>query len=206
MGKIENNKKQKLNSILSTAFHLFTTKGVSDTSIAEISEQAGVAKGTFYLYFKDKYDIRNKLISHESSKLFKQSHSALLEYCNSHPDISLSFEEKMLFIIDHIIDILAANKSLLTFISKNLSWGIFKEALTNNVHDDDINFRDVFLLMIEESENQIDQPEIMLFMIVEFASSTCYSSILYSEPTDINSLKPYLYQSIGSIIKNHMKV
>ena len=56
MGKIESNKQQKQTSLLNTAFQLFTTKGVNKTSIAEISQQAGIAKGTFYLYFKDKYD------------------------------------------------------------------------------------------------------------------------------------------------------
>ena len=81
MGKLENNKQQKLTSLLNTAFNLFTTKGVSKTSIAEISEKAGIAKGTFYLYFKDKYDIRNKLVSHESSKLFKNAKTALDEHC-----------------------------------------------------------------------------------------------------------------------------
>ena len=41
----------------------------------------------------------------------------------------------------------------------------------------------------------------MLFMIIELASSTCYSSILYEEPTSIDILKPYLYDSIRGIIK-----
>ena len=53
MGKLESNKLQKRTSLLNTAFNLFTTKGVSKTSIAEISKNAGIAKGTFYLYFKD---------------------------------------------------------------------------------------------------------------------------------------------------------
>ena len=57
MGKIELNKLQKQTSLLNTAYELFTTKGVNKTSIAEISKAAGIAKGTFYLYFKDKYDI-----------------------------------------------------------------------------------------------------------------------------------------------------
>ena len=39
-----------------TAFELFTTKGLTKTTISDIVDQAGVAKGTFYLYFKDKYD------------------------------------------------------------------------------------------------------------------------------------------------------
>ena len=71
MGKLENNKQQKRTSLLDTAFKLFTTQGVSKTSIAEISQKAGIAKGTFYLYFKDKYDIRNKLVSHEASRCWR---------------------------------------------------------------------------------------------------------------------------------------
>ena len=69
MGKLDTNKKVKEDSLLNTAFSLFTTKGVSKTSISDIVNNAGVAKGTFYLYFKDKYDIRNKLVSHKSSQL-----------------------------------------------------------------------------------------------------------------------------------------
>lgn len=71
MSKVDLNKKKKENSLLNTAFDFFTTKGFSKTSISDIVKDAGVAKGTFYLYFKDKYDIRNKLISHKSSQLFK---------------------------------------------------------------------------------------------------------------------------------------
>ena len=62
MGKLELNKKRKKSALYNTAFELFTTKGLAKTTISDIVENAGVAKGTFYLYFKDKYDIRNKLI------------------------------------------------------------------------------------------------------------------------------------------------
>ena len=70
MGKVDVNKQQKESSLLKTAFEFFTTKGFSKTSISDIAGKAGVAKGTFYLYFKDKYDIRNKLVAHKSSQLF----------------------------------------------------------------------------------------------------------------------------------------
>lgn len=203
MGKIESNKNEKMNSLLSTAFHLFTTQGVAKTSIAEISERAGIAKGTFYLYFKDKYDIRNRLISHESSKLFKEANHSLEIYCQNNKEISFGLEEKIIFIVDHIINSLNENKALLTFISKNLSWGIFKEALTTHVAADDINFKDVFYAMIAEEASAIEQPEIMLFLITELVSSTCYSTILYSEPADIETIKPYLFKAIRDIIQNH---
>ena len=45
--------------------------------------------------------------------------------------------------------------------------------------------------------------QIMLFMIVELVSSTIYSSILYNEPVELNSLKPYLYSTVKMIITNH---
>ena len=46
--------------LLNTAFKLFTEKGVKSTSIQEIVDKADVGKGTFYLYFKDKYEIRDR--------------------------------------------------------------------------------------------------------------------------------------------------
>ena len=67
MGKLESNKKKKEDALYNTAFELFTTKGTNKTTISDIVEKAGVAKGTFYLYFKDKYDIRNKLASSKTS-------------------------------------------------------------------------------------------------------------------------------------------
>lgn len=216
MGKVESNKLQKFNSLLDTAFNLFTTKGVNKTSIAEISEQAGIAKGTFYLYFKDKYDIRNKLVSHESSKLFKNAVAALDEHIKKSSDATGegvneaadecpagSIEYNIIFIINHIINSLNNNRTLLTFISKNLSWGIFKEALTTNVAEDDINFKDVFFEMLANEKHVMIEPEIMLFLITELVSSTCYSTILYEEPADINTIKPYLFSTIRSIIRQH---
>ena len=58
MGKIEEKKKRKKETLFNTAYELFTTKGILGTTVSDIVEKAGVAKGTFYLYFKDKYDIK----------------------------------------------------------------------------------------------------------------------------------------------------
>ena len=69
--KKEIKEKDKEERLLKTAFELFTEKGLKDTSIQEIVDKAEVAKGTFYLYFKDKYEIRDILIAKKSEKLFK---------------------------------------------------------------------------------------------------------------------------------------
>ena len=202
MGKLETNKKVKKNALLQNAFELFTDKGFAKTTISDIVSRAGLAKGTFYLYFKDKYDIRNKLVSHESSKLFKHAAANLTQYCLKN-NLTLGFEDKIIFIADHIINALNEDKTLLTFISKNLSWGIFREALTSNIAEDDVNFKDVFYSMIDSAEYEIEEPEIMLFLITELVSSTCYSAILYEEPANIETIKPYLFTTIRGIIRQH---
>lgn len=199
MGKLDANKKIKRESLLDTAFKLFMSQGISKTSISDIVDQAGVAKGTFYLYFKDKYDIHNKLICHKSSQLF-QNAAAELEASDAN---NAGFEDKMIFIIDSILNQLVKNPNLLKFISKNLSWGVFKTAMTSPVYEDDVDFKKVIDGVLEESEVKYKDPEIMLFMIVELVSASCYSAILYSEPVGVETLKPHLYRSVRDIIRAH---
>ena len=198
MGKAEENKKKKYETLLNTAFDLFTAKGLNNTSISDIVERAGVAKGTFYLYFKDKYDIRSRLIVHRASKLFIEAHEALL---NEDTD---DFTDKLIFIVNHILDRLNEDKGLLTLMHKDLSWAVFKKDLTSRSYEYEIDFyEDVYRKMILESGLEFREPEIMLSMIVELAGSAGYSSIMYNEPVPLDELKPYLADAIRAIIGLH---
>ena len=118
MGKAETNKQKKRESLLNTAFDLFTTKGINNTSIADIVEAAGVAKGTFYLYFKDKYDINSKLLVHKATLLFESALERL------HKSGISDIREKIFFVLDDIISALTKDKVLLMFISKNIETSI----------------------------------------------------------------------------------
>lgn len=211
MKKLELNKKQKKEALLNTAFELFTSKGINKTSISDIVNSAGVAKGTFYLYFKDKYDIRNYLISKKAEQMFLAADNAL------DTEKITEIEDQIIFLIDHILDQLTTNPTLLTFITKNLSWGVFKSALLGNAdtlgtaasqdtitaNDEGFNFLDVYRHLIQNSNRTFTEPEIMLFMIIELTSATCYSCILYQEPVPIDVLKPHLYTQIRHILEDH---
>ena len=43
--------------LVSAALHLFSEQGFDDTTVAEISDRAGLAKSTFFRYFPDKRDV-----------------------------------------------------------------------------------------------------------------------------------------------------
>ena len=191
---IDNNKKNRL---LETAFRLFTDKGIKDTSIQDIVDNANVAKGTFYLYFKDKYEIRDILIAKKSHKLFSE---ALQELRNNYIE---NFSDQVVFVINYVIDELAKAPSLLKFISKNLSWGVFTETFLK-LYELNENNKDGFyqLFLDGATKNNIPNPRIALFMIVELTGSTCFNSILFKEPVPIDEIKPYLYELIRKILKS----
>ena len=198
MGKVDENKKKKKETLFNSAYDLFITKGINSTAISDIVEKAGVAKGTFYLYFKDKYDIRNKLIAHKTHELFHEAKIAL----DHAPEPITGLDEQLIFIINHIIDTLVLNTPLLNFISKNLVMGALRSVLLTGEHSD-TDFFELFLDMVHQDSYEYEDIEVMLFTIVELAGSAGYNSILYKEPLPIEQYKPFLYRSVRLIIDSH---
>ena len=196
MGKVEDNKKKKKNAIVDSAFSLFIQNGINETSIADIMKKAELAKGTFYLYFKDKYDVRDYLIRRKAAQIFDKARVALVE------SEMKDFEEQIIFIVDHILNQLDDNKMLLKFISKNLSWGIFTHALENMPMESGetavLFVRQLFL----EAGRKFRNPEMLMFMIVELVNSTAHNVILYKQPVELPQLKQELYPMIRQLIRN----
>ena len=168
------------------------------TSISDIVNEAGVAKGTFYLYFKDKLDIRYKLIAKKSAEVFKHAYQELQKQSIDH------FEDQLIFIVDQVIGALNANPTLLKLISKHLSWGMFKNSLVEPIDDAQRNIYDIYMDLLNNSGHEFDHPEVMIYMIIEMVAGSCYNVILTGEPVSVDELKPYLYQSIRLIIRNHI--
>lgn len=199
MGKVDENKQQKSDALYRSAYDLFIEQGIEKTSISDIAKYAGVAKGTFYLYFTDKYELRDRLIAKITGNLFLAAWQALE---SSHTP---QFEDRIIFIVDYILERMKENKPMLHFISKNLSWGIFKQAILQSNDEEEINVKELYRNhLLENPVVKLRDPETMMFLIIELASSTSYSTILENDPMPFEDLKPYLNASIRAIIKNHV--
>lgn len=202
MGKLEENKKRKKQLLLDSSFDLFMKKGWLETTISDIVKQANVAKGTFYLYYKDKYDIRNNLISYKANQLLLNAHEDLIK---NHSEIT-DLKDQIVHIMKYIVLSLRDNHSLLKFIAKNLSWGVFKSALNTASEDSDgLNFWDLFWKMIPEQSISENEAEIMIFQIIELIGSTAYNVILFDEPVTLDEYMPYLERSVRLIMDSYIK-
>lgn len=171
MGKIDENKRKKKEALFNTAYELFTTKGITSTTISDIVEKAKVAKGTFYLYFTNKYDIKNKLVVHKTQELFDAA-GAALEKEQIH-----GLEDQMIFLIDHLINSLKDDKALLNFISKNLVMGALRSTLLTG-ENSDREIYNHFLELVAADDYEYKDVDVMLFTIVELAGSAGYNSMM----------------------------
>jgi AcrR family transcriptional regulator len=68
MARISKEYDERLSEFLDTARQLFFEKGYEKTSVNEIIEKMGVAKGTFYHYFKTKEDLLDQLVNQFTQK------------------------------------------------------------------------------------------------------------------------------------------
>ncbi|MDE6961498.1 MAG: TetR/AcrR family transcriptional regulator [Lachnospiraceae bacterium] len=196
MGKIEIKKENKRKDLLNAAFDLFISKGFHNTSIADIVGKAGIAKGTFYLYFKDKTDIRNRLISSKATQLFQNA-------CLKLNQTSLTrLDEQFIFLTDEILRALKQDTSLLFFLSKHLSWGIFRSSMSEEKSPDGVSARELYEQLIARSGCRFENPEIIIYLVIELVAGTSYNAILYQDPADIEELKPYLHTMIRRIVED----
>ncbi|KNF07965.1 transcriptional regulator, TetR family [Gottschalkia purinilytica] len=195
MSKSDVNKKQKEMAIFNSGYELFVNKGFNETAISEISKKAGVAKGTFYLYFKDKNDLLDKIILKKSASVIKKANEKAIK-----EELS-DFTEEVIFFTNEIIDYLEENKLLLKIIHKNLSWGLFRKALTNKEHNKEIEeIYNYLITKLEEYGLGTEDVEKTLFIIIELIGSVCYSSIILKEPSPIEEMKPILFKMIKKLL------
>lgn len=193
--KVGEKKRKKETELFSAAYELFTTKGTQNTAIDDIVKRAGVAKGTFYLYFKDKYDIINRLILQKSSQVIKEAVEKTEEQKLDR------FEDRTLFFIDYVINYFKENKLMLKLINKNFSWGLFRRALRNPEQYKEMEgIVEIFIGNLVEKNMNLDEAELTLFMIFELVGSVCYSSIILEEPTTIDEIKPILFKKVLAMI------
>jgi AcrR family transcriptional regulator len=67
----------RVQSIQEAAIRVISRKGMASATMQEIAEEAGVAKGTIYLYFRDREELVEKTFETAIGELHKQVDAAL---------------------------------------------------------------------------------------------------------------------------------
>lgn len=194
---LEQKKEEKKRNLLEAARILFSQKGISKTSISEIAQAAKVAKGTFYLYFKDKDELLEHLILQISRNI------VTLAYEHTEQHRTENFTENVIIFVDYIITYFSSHQDSLSLIKRNFTWSMVQHSLEQEEND---KLRQQLLEQLQASptSHNYSQRELfnIIYMIVELCGSVCYTSIIEQVPDTIDHIKPLLYTMIRRIL-NH---
>lgn len=196
MATVAQKKLDKKVRLLQSAYALFESKGVSMTAVDDVVKAAGVAKGTFYLYFKDKHDLIDQMmIAHSRSAL----HEILDELQKKRETEALSPADRLIFVFDRVFARLLKHRKLAPLICKNLS-----ACCRANCESSDRETReDMNRLLDPFFEVGMDETDarIHLFLLGDMLGGLCCEAILGESPYDLNRIRPCVVSIITKCIK-----
>lgn len=192
---LEDKKNAKRIRMIDEAYNLFVSKGVHATAIDEVVKKAGVAKGTFYLYFHDKYDLLDQIVLYKSTILVR---AALRELGEKYRTEQPSLEDGILFFASRLIDSLEDNHDLVLLIHKKLSASL---SVMEYLRDGELGpIVDAVINRLMQRGKSHEQAEQTLYIIIEMTGSVCCDAILYQKPYTLSEIKPTLYETIRKMI------
>ena len=188
MDKMLQKKNEKYQRLIAAAFDLFENNGISAVSIDDIVKKAGVAKGTFYLYFKDKFDLISKLILKKAAEY--------MNLTSEIPDIKNDedFDRCIKKYIDLLVEFLEKNKTLTLLIDKNVH--ICVNAVIENREGTVKELYDKILSYFENLGFSSQEISIKMYLCIDLIVSSCCNAILRSKPYSLNEVKPHLYDIV----------
>ena len=81
------------------------------------------------------------------------------------------------------------------------SWGVFRNSMIDG-SSSPASVREAYEAFLSRSPVKYKDPDILLYMILEFISGTSYNSILYGQPCPLAELKPHMYNGIRALLKS----
>ena len=196
MGTVEGKKQEKRRALLEAAYDLFLERGAAKTSVEDITSRAKVA-GHFYLYFQDKGAVMQALLGRVSYQLLSNACEAVEKQTELE-----NFPDKMVAVIDHIIEALRKDTLVLKFLEHNFIWpGLDQIEASREAEPLMRKLLNVVLTspeMAGRTEREIYQ---RITALGSMCMSVCYSSVLEGKPDDIEAMKPVLYDIVRRSLK-----
>ena len=195
---ISRKKEEKRKRLLNSAYDCFIENTISGTSIAEICDRAGIAKGTFYLYFKDKEDIVRALNKRISYQVLSKTYHSVSES-------SGSFVENAVLMASGLIQYFEEDYEVVKLMKKDFVWPIDEEQFLTSTDPIMSEIRKDIDTFAQQSGISSHQILVRIYALICMISSICYSSIIDKFPADIVTVKPEIYHMIRSALQPEKK-
>lgn len=195
MTKSEENKLRKRNKILEAAYELFSSKGMNLTAIDEVVKKAGVAKGTFYLYFRDKYDLMDQIVLHKSTILVREVLESVRQRAQQE---QLSAVDRVLLLLDKFIDEMIENREILSIVSTRIS--VIYDLLNSEENPEFRNNMDEMASCFTAMGYSRERAQKQLYLLFNMFCSVSCNVILSGTPYTIEQLRPEIHDMARKLL------
>ncbi|HLR61896.1 MAG TPA: TetR family transcriptional regulator [Lentibacillus sp.] len=103
----------KKEAIIQSAIEVFREKGIDKATVSDIVKGAGIAQGTFYLYFSSKLSVMLSIAEVMTEKILKEIQE------NVHDD--LPFDQKLKIVVDIVFDLTKEYRDVFALIYAGLA-------------------------------------------------------------------------------------
>ena len=189
MPTTQDKKLEKKRRILENAYQLFKSKNIYNTAIDDIVKASGIARGTFYLYFKDKSDLIEQLLFFKSAESMLTVMHEMRARAEEYPDLA-GYAKAF---VSLYIDFLMEQKEALAVIDKNISacmryFPDFYDEEAKTFYNDII---DRFV----RGGFDADDIQRKIYLAVSMIGSVCSDAILFGRPYGIDAIREPLTAS-----------
>lgn len=191
----QDKRKEKENKISEAAMSSFREKGIEVTSIRDIMSRTDLGLGTFYLYFRDKKDLEQRIVLDIMTELFYEAESTCVDSDSKKRYISF---------INYIIDHLVEDPLELQLFSNNLNWALYAKIENDDRYKEaDNNLQFILNKYSSLFNDELSESErlFILSLTIQIVLSTCESALMPDSVLDIEEMKPALYKIVDRIFR-----
>lgn len=177
------------------AVELFQEQGVESTSVNEIVQRANVAKGTFYVYYKDKRELISQILTIKQGIMLNDILNTSYELAHCHTTCwKECFTNEM--IAHH-----QNHPDLLKMMQKNITSILDTEEHREEVFQQ-VERLDEFLSLMRREHEDRKQTLNRFMLIMQIIGVVCYNAIFYDQPDHIEHILPELKRTISKMMES----
>lgn len=185
-------KKQRL---LNSAVRLFLKNGINETSVNEIVKDAKLAKGTFYIYYKDKSELIHEIVGQKNVALIRSLiDSARQDQKENEVSWSCAFVKRLIVFYEE-------NPSVLKLIYHSFFINEERPFSIRELHSQ-IPCFDEFIRSFRKEQEQEQDAWNRFLIILEMCVAVCYNAIFFQQPASLDQIKEMFITSICEVFAN----
>lgn len=178
--------KEKKQRLEASALRLFLEQGVNETSVNDIVKDAKLAKGTFYVYFKDKGELIHKMLTKMNLSLIETLISQAKDDVNAGIDSwPCAFVRRFIQYFNekpHLLKLL--HHSMLLDDRASLILPILEQKVTDF---------DPFIQSFQRSDETKEAAGIRFLLTMEICAAVCFNALFYHQPDSLENITEMFY-------------